>query len=151
MKIAYRTTLCGASILALSSCTTKQSRDKNAPVGPPSATLTFKGKSAAYWLSGGGGDGTLVYNGESHRFSARVVGLGGSGAHSLSSVGKVYNLSSLADFPGTYEGLRSGLTLFRGKQYAKLTNDKGVIIYVESKTSGLASSSGIIRVAVDFN
>lgn len=148
MKIVINTILCGFAAVTLSSCVTTQSRDKNAPTGPPAATLNFTGTNAAYWLSAGGGQGTLNYNWQSHPFSATVVGAGGTGVQRSSAIGNVYNLTQLADFPGRYTGQRSGFTIFKGKQYAKLTNKKGVTIYAEAKTIGLASSAGVITVEV---
>ena len=148
MKIVINTILCGFAAATLSSCVTTQSKDKNAPTGPPDATLHFQGTNAAYWLSAGGGSGTLHYNGQSHPFSATVVGAGGTGAQNAAAIGDVYNLAQLTDFPGQYTGVRSGFTLIKGKQYAKLTNKKGVIIYAEANTVGLASSAGAITVTI---
>jgi len=150
MKFVITTILCGAAAVAFSSCATKLSKDKNAPTGPPAATVRFEGSNAAYWISAGGGKGTLNYNGQTYPFSAKTVGAGGTGVQKVSATGDVYNLTQLADFPGKYTGPRSGFTIIKGKQHAKLTNEKGVIIYVESKTSGLATSRGVITVIVEL-
>jgi hypothetical protein len=56
----------------------------------------------------------------------------------------------IAEFPGTYTGKRSGLTLFKGKMHERLENDKGTIIYLTGTTSGLASSSGIDKFIIEF-
>lgn len=143
MKHQLAVIIAGAAAILLSSCaaTTKE-KDKNAPTGPPSATLTFGAGSAAYWASASGGSGTLNYQGKEYPFSSAAVGLGGSGAQKVKGTGQVYNLNSLADFEGNYSMASSGLTLLAGKKHAKLTNKAGVIIYIEATTHGLASSFG---------
>lgn len=151
MKIVINTILCGFAVATLSSCATRISKDKDAPKGKPAATLTYKGGSAAYWVSAGGGTGKLNYNGGHYPFTATSVGAGGSGGKSSSAIGNVYHLKQLSDFPGQYTGVRSGYTLIRGKQHSKLTNSKGVIIYVEANTVGLATSTGAVTVLVTMN
>ena len=130
-----------AAIL-LAGCATQTSSDKNAPAGPPSATFEVAGGSAAYWGSAGGGKGTINYKGFAYPFSVHSAGAGGVGGQKISASGEVYNLNRLSDFSGTYTGTRSGLTLVKGKMHAKMTNNKGVVIYVTGSTEGLASSLG---------
>lgn len=138
----------GVMTIALSSCATKLSSDKNAPTGPPDALVKFESLSAAYWVELSGGNGTLEYQGKSYPISVVDAGLGGNGLQKVTATGSVYNLKRLEDFSGRYNGPRSGLTLFRGKQHAKLTNSKGVVLYVESTTTGLASSFGASTVTI---
>ena len=66
----------------------------------------------------------------------------GMGGQKVSATGKVYNLNTLHDFPGTYQGISGGLTLIEGKMHAKLTNGNGVVMYLAGQTEGLASSMG---------
>lgn len=138
------------SALALSSCASKKSNDTNAPSGPPSATLKLTGGSAAYWASAQGGSGTLSFNGKEYPFTAAAVGAGGTGLQHLSATGEVYNLTSISDFPGTYNLISTGLTILKGKKYSKLTNDKGVVIYAVEKSVGIASSTGGAKVNVEL-
>jgi hypothetical protein len=133
---------------ALSSCATTKSKDKNAPTGSPSATIVATGGQAAYYASGGGASGTLTYMGKQYPFSATAGGVGGTGATTFSATGEVYNMNSLSDFVGTYTMVSSGITLGVGKKHAKLTNSKGVVMYVEEKTSGLASTTGTAKVII---
>ena len=150
MKLARITLLCGAMIMTLSSCATRLSSDRNAPTGPPDATVKFEIANAAYWLSVAGGNGTLEYDGKTYPISVVDTGVGGTGLQKLNAEGSVFNLSRLEDFSGRYRGARGGLTLLRGKQYAKLTNSKGVVIYVESRTKGLATSFGASTVRIEL-
>ncbi len=61
-----------ASALIISSCATSKKNDKNAPTGPPSATLVFEGGQAAYWASASGGSGTLTYMGKKGFFTSHT-------------------------------------------------------------------------------
>jgi len=150
MKLVKTALLFGAIIITLSSCATKQSSDTNAPTGPPDATVKFESSNAAYWVSVGGGAGTLEYKGKSYPISVTDAGVGGTGFQKISAEGNVYHLKQLEDFSGRYRGPRSGFTIFRGKQHAKLTNSKGVVIYLESMTKGLASSAGASSMRIEL-
>jgi len=129
-------------------CATKKERDPNAPVGRPSATFWAEGGSAAYYASASGGKGILYCRGGRYGFTFAEVGAGGTGAQAAMATGEVYNLDRLSDFAGTYTGVRSGFTILQGKRHAKLTNNKGVVIYVEAETTGLASSTGASTVTI---
>jgi hypothetical protein len=114
-----------------------------APSAPPSATVSIREWSAAYYGSAAAGKGTLYYNGRGHHFTISGLGAGGMGAQKLSATGKVYNLNNLSDFSGTYQGVSNGLTLIEGKMHAKLRNGNGVVMYLAGETEGLASSMGV--------
>ena len=113
-----------------------------APSTTPSATVSIREWSAAYYAQAETGKGTLYFNGQSHRFTISGGGLGGSGVQKTSATGKVFNLNRLSDFSGTYHGISRGLTLIEGKMHAKLTNQNGVVMYLAGETEGLASSLG---------
>jgi hypothetical protein len=112
-----------------------------APSGPPSATVSIREWSAAYYGSAAAGKGTLYFNGR-HRFTISGLGAGGMGAQKISASGKVYNLNNLSQFSGTYRGISQGLTLIEGKMHAKLQNGSGVVMYLAGETEGVASSMG---------
>ena len=113
-----------------------------APSTTPSATVSIREWSAAYYGSAAAGKGVLNYNGQRHHFTISGVGVGGAGGQKISATGKVYNLNRLSDFSGTYHGVSRGLTLIEGKMHAKLTNGNGVVMYLAGQTEGLASSMG---------
>ena len=120
-----------------------------APSTTPSATVSIREWSAAYYASAATGKGTLYYNGQRHHFTISGGGLGGAGGQKISATGKVFNLHRLSDFSGTYHGISRGLTLIEGKMHAKLTNGNGVTMYLAGETEGLASSMG--AQAFEFN
>jgi hypothetical protein len=112
-----------------------------APSTTPSATVSIREWSAAYYGQAITGKGTLFFQGR-HHFTISGGGVGGSGAQKVSATGKVFNLNRLSDFSGTYHGISRGLTLMEGKMHAKLTNQNGVVMYLAGETEGLASSLG---------
>ncbi len=127
----------GITILLISGCASMTT----APSTPPSATVSIREWSAAYYAQAETGKGTLYYHGR-HHFTISGGGVGGSGAQKVSATGKVYNLNRRSDFSGTYHGVSRGLTLIEGKMHAKLTNGNGVTMYLAGQTEGLASSLG---------
>jgi len=128
----------GITILLLAACASTTT----APSAPPSATVSIREWSAAYYGSAAAGKGTLYYNGRRHHFTISGLGAGGMGGQKISATGKVYNLNNLSDFSGSYRGVSRGLTLIEGKMHAKLTNGNGVVMYLAAETEGLASSMG---------
>jgi hypothetical protein len=130
--------LTGITILLIAGCASTT----QAPSTPPSATVSIREWSAAYYGSAAAGKGTLNYNGRRHHFTISGVGVGGAGGQKISATGKVFNLNRLSDFSGTYHGISRGLTLIEGKMHAKLTNGNGVVMYLAGSTEGLASSMG---------
>jgi len=140
MKSTYiKSAFSVTTILLLAACASMT----QAPSTPPSATVTIREWSAAYYAQAETGKGTLYYNGQRHQFTISGGGIGGSGAQKVSATGKVYNLNKLSDFSGTYHGISRGLTLIEGKMHAKLTNQNGVTMYLAGETEGLASSLGV--------
>ena len=128
----------GMTILLIAACASTTT----APSVPPSATVSIREWSAAYYGSVAKGKGTLYYNGQGHHFTISGLGAGGMGGQKISATGKVYNLHNLSDFSGRYRGVSRGLTLIEGKMHAKLTNGNGVVMYLAGETEGLASSIG---------
>ena len=126
------------TILLLAACASMT----QAPSTPPSATVSIREWSAAYYAQAETGKGILYYHGQRHHFTISGGGVGGSGAQKVSATGKVYNLNRLSDFSGTYHGISRGITLIEGKMHAKLTNGNGVTMYLSGETEGLASSLG---------
>ena len=136
-------TILNATIAALALTLAGCASTTQAPSTPPSATVSIREWTAAYYGSAAAGKGTLHYNGQRHHFTISGLGAGGMGGQRVSATGKVYNLSRLSDFAGTYRGVSQGLTLVEGKMHAKLTNGNGVVMYLAGETEGLASSIGV--------
>src|ERR1700748_1531258 len=90
-------TFVGITFLLLAGCASMT----QAPSTPPSATVTIREWSAAYYAQAEAGKGTLYYNGQMHHFTISGGGVGGSGAQKVSATGKVYDLNNLSQFSGT--------------------------------------------------
>jgi len=139
MKTTFINSVFGSStLLLIAGCASMT----QAPSRTPSASVSIREWSAAYYAQAETGKGTLYYNGGRHHFTISGGGVGGSGAQKVSATGKVFNLKRLSDFSGTYHGISRGLTLIEGKMHAKLTNQNGVTMYLSGQTEGLASSLG---------
>ena len=132
--------LAGVAALFIGACA---ATNTTAPTTPPSATVTIEEWSAAYDVSAASGKGILTFNGQDYPFTISGLGAGGTGVQKMSATGKIYNMTSLSDFPGTFRGISKGLTLIQGRLHSKLTNGNGVVMYVAGKTEGLASATGV--------
>ncbi len=90
------------------------------------------------------GSGTLTFEGHTHRFRIRGLGVGGVGISELHANGEVYGLSRLADFPGLYGAARAGAvantTQVRGGVW--LQNPAGVSIQLRPQRTGVALQIG---------
>jgi hypothetical protein len=150
MTTKIASALAAVAALFLGSCATQMATDPTAPSGPPAATMNVDIAQASYYGSASSGGGNLNYQGRSYPISVKAVGGGGLGAQTIHATGKVYNLPSLAAFPGTYTGARSGFTVLNGKMTARLANDKGTVIYLTGRTTGLATSVGIDKFIIEF-
>jgi hypothetical protein len=147
MKLPITLVLAGFAAILIAACASMT----QAPSTPPSATVSIREWSAAYYATAEAGKGILYYHGRRHHFTISGGGVGGSGAQKVSATGKVYNLNNLSDFSGTYHGISRGLTLIEGKMHAKLTNGNGVVMYLAGETEGLASSIGLQAFEVTLN
>ncbi len=90
------------------------------------------------------GSGTLTFEGHTHRFRVRGLGVGGIGVSELRASGDVYALSRLADFPGLYGAARAGAVAgsaaVRGGAW--LQNPAGVSIQLRPQRTGVALQIG---------
>jgi len=117
---------------------------KALPEGPPDATLEFKAEQFRLIIGGGKGTGVLHFKDKDYPFSAKGASLGGVGGTSVEAEGRVYHLAKLEDFPGLYSGATMGAAVVKGAGTSSWQNNKGVVIVVHGKQSGLALNLGIV-------
>jgi hypothetical protein len=132
------------ALLFLSACSGSVKLGPQAVAGlTPDGTIDMQEVQVAYLASGGGGSGTLFYQGGAYPFSIGGLGVGGIGASTISATGEVYKLPSLTQFPGTYVQGRYGFALgdLSGGDLW-LQNDAGVILHLKAKREGLMLSLG---------
>jgi hypothetical protein len=78
---------------------------KSYPVGEVSISTERVSLGIGYtW-----GHGTLRYKGRDYKFKVNGLNMIGLGFSTLRAKGDVYNMRSLADFPGTYYGVEAGV------------------------------------------
>jgi hypothetical protein len=95
-------------------------------------------------LLGGGGNGTVFFNGRSWPFSIGGLGVEGSSIAILRTTGQVYDLQDLAKFPGNYwkapsAGAAPGLWL---------RNEHGTLMRIAAPPGGRLPDIGLDGVRV---
>jgi hypothetical protein len=133
-----------AALLPFAGCSSSQNNDQQSLNGKtPDGTVEMNQVQAAFIGSGGGGSGSLNFRGRTYPFAVGGLGIGGIGASTINANGEVYGLNSLADFPGAYAQGRYGAVI--GNASAGdlwLRNEKGVIMHLKAKRTGLMLSLG---------
>ena len=141
-----------AALLTLMGCTASVQLGPQTVAGlTPDGTVDMRQVQVAYLASAGGGSGTLYYQGVAYPFAIGGLGVGGIGASTIDAQGEVYKLGNLANFPGTYGQARYGFavgTLSGGDLW--MQNEKGVIMHLKAKRTGLMLSLGGDAVAISM-
>jgi len=112
----------------------------------PDATLSLSTTAVAAGVGFVWGSGELDYNGAPHAVDISGLTIVDVGAAKISASGSVYHLTRIADFDGTYTAFSAGATIAGGGGIAYLRNQNGVVIRIDSTTTGLRfnfSPSGI--------
>ena len=119
--------------------------------GPPSGSVTLHVGQAGYIGAVSAGGGLLHFRGHNYPFEIAGAGVGGIGVTRFDGQGPVYNLRSLAEFPGPFAQVRTGLAIgFRGKGKMMLRNRHGVVMQLAGTRKGLALSTGADAMVVSF-
>jgi hypothetical protein len=144
-------TMLAAGVMMLAACS--QQPPSAATTGqPPSATVDLQEMQAAYIGSGSTGTGVLHYQGQNYPFTISGLGVGGVGVSSIDARGDVYNLSSVAQFAGSYAEGRYGFAF--GTHSAGdllLKNQTGVVMHLIAKRTGLMLSLGGSAIVITMN
>jgi hypothetical protein len=133
-----------AALLSFAGCSSSNNMDQQSLDGKQAdGTVEMNQVQAAFIGSGGGGSGTLNYHGQDYNFAVGGLGIGGFGASTIDAQGEVYGLNKVADFSGAYAQGRYGVVV--GNASAGdlwLRNNKGVIMHLKAKRTGLMLSLG---------
>jgi hypothetical protein len=100
-------------------------------------TIDLNQTSSGDALVGGGGNGTVAFNGRIYHFAIGGLGVDGSAVAILATTGEVYQLGDIAQFPGTYRQASDGAP--RPSQDSGglwIQNEHGVIIHLRSPPQG---------------
>lgn len=122
------------------------------PKEAPSGHLKIEQLQVAFIGSGAVGGGTLEFEGKTHKFSVKGLGVGGFGASRLSATGEVYGLKKLEDFAGPYAELRTGWAAGDfGKGRFWLRNASGVYLKIEGSRQGAQVGIGAEAVLITLD
>ncbi len=108
------------------------------PMGQVTMTFTEVGAGVGFQK----GEGVLTYEGKQYTFKVTGMKLGAVGISKAVVEGDVYNLFSIGEFPGRYQGAGSGLAIFKGKEGQAFRNSKGVHILLRSQEKGVKLNIG---------
>lgn len=103
----------------------------------PVASLTLSEGQVALGVGWSWGKGTLNFKGKSHSFKVEGLSLGDVGITKATATGKVFKLTNLTDFNGTYVSAAAEATFARGAGATAMKNEHGVVIHLYPKTKGL--------------
>ena len=109
----------------------------------PDATLQMKETEVGLLLGGDWGKGKVSFQGAEHAFKMAGAKVGGIGITSSEVSGKVYGLSKIDDFYGTYFKAEAGITGVEGREGSWVKNAAGVSLHLKSESKGLALSIGV--------
>jgi len=104
----------------------------SAPVG----TVSISAKSVAIGVGYTWGDGVLQFHGHTYHFSVKGLDVAAVGASRIDGHGRVYDMTSVSQFSGTYAALTGEATLGRGQAGQFFKNGNGVMLRVDEVTHG---------------
>ena len=118
--------------------------------GAPSGTITLQSRTIAVGVGLTRGDGVLTFHGRRYPFEIKGITVADVGFSRLSGRGRVYNLTRVEDFAGTYAASTGEVTAGRGRAGQALVNSSGVQIRVDNITRGaeLAGSADGIQITL---
>jgi hypothetical protein len=122
------------------------------PATQPAGTVELNQAPPSDALIGGGGSGTVSFNGKVYGFAIGGVGVDGSAVALLATTGQAYRLSDIALFAGTYRQLSDAVP--RPSQDTGglwIQNEHGVVIHLRSPPQGHipALRGDALRVVLD--
>ena len=108
----------------------------------PSATMTIDERQFGFLIGGNIGGGSLQFGEQLYPFKIGGVSVGNIGASHVRGFGRVYNLTRIDDFAGSYTRVGASATMVNGSGMLRLRNKRGVIIELDTTSKGLQLSAG---------
>ena len=130
-----------AAFVALVALTTASLADSG------SVTLTIY--KAGWIIGGSGGSGTLHFHGRTYGLSTGGIdyGLVFGGSKTVLH-GRVSNISKPSDVAGVYGAAGAGLAVGKGARAIVLTNQKGAVLELAGKQTGLIANVDLSGLAI---
>jgi hypothetical protein len=116
----------------------------------PAGTIELEAVIAGVGVGFVSGSGTLTFEGTAYPFTVSGLSLGDLGVSKTSVQGAVYGLTKAEDFPGTYSGMGSGVTVAAGRGMVELRNQNGVIVRLFGHGRGLNVAFGPTGAKFEF-
>jgi hypothetical protein len=106
----------------------------------------------AGWIIGGSvGNGTLTFRGRTYRLSVGGLSYGLTfGGSQTDLYGRVTNIYHPADIEGVYGAGSAGAAVVRGAQAVVLTNQKGAVLELAGRQTGLIVSLDLSGMALSL-
>ena len=108
----------------------------------PSGMVEIKSTSIAVGIGVTWGDGILKVEDQEYPFSVKGLSLVDLGVSSAEITGEVFDLKDVADFSGTYKGVKAGMAALYGGSDIVLKNDKDVKLTLQSAQEGVQLTVG---------
>ena len=108
----------------------------------PSGTVQIKSESVALGIGVSWGDGTLTYQGGTHKFSIDGLTVVDLGISNVSTTGEVFHLKKLSDFSGNYVAGQAGIAIAGGVNEVIMKNEHGVVLRMRGTEQGVKLTLG---------
>jgi hypothetical protein len=96
----------------------------------PSGVVSLNFESVALGVGASWGEGVLTFQGKDYPFSVSGLSLVDVGISRFAGAGKIYDLKSPQDFPGTYAAVQSTFAIAGGATNMSMKNQGGVTIVI---------------------
>ncbi len=115
----------------------------------PDAQIEIKQWKVGFILGGGGGEGTLIYQGKSYPLKIDGLRVGAlAGIAKTDLTGSVFNLTKLEDIEGTYTAGEAAIAIAGGGKAWALKNSKGVVLKLSGKQLGIEVALDVAGMSV---
>ena len=116
-----------------------------------SGTIRINVYKGGWFVGASGGSGILTFHGQIYALSIGGVDWGFVfGASQTSLYGRVSNISRPSDVAGVYAAGGAGATIGRGVRGIVLTNQKGAILELSGKQTGLMVNADLSGLAISL-
>jgi hypothetical protein len=106
---------------------------------------------AGWFIGGSGGSGTLTFHGRRYPLSIGGIDVGlVFGASQTYLSGRVTNIRSPSDVAGVYGAGGAGATIIHGVRAIVLTNDKGAVLELSGRQTGLMLNADLSGLAISL-
>src|SRR5581483_10250433 len=121
------------------------------PAFADSGTVRISVVKGGWFIGANGGSGTLTFHGRQYPLS--IGGLDAGlvfGASQTSLAGRVSNIRRPSDVAGVYGAVGAGAALGTGARAVTLRNDKGALLQLQGRETGLMVNADLSGMAISL-